>query len=152
MKCHRDRSGFHFLKTLNICHWPGQDGHREAHLLSCWPETSNPTSPGWPRTHLWKRFLPRPARLAQLSRADLNKIPQIEIEAPAKGQRQSLCMDTLPLLTGIHFQPQSQCFNSFFLHLWSLSFSHLLPVPNLSFCLQILKHYYVLDPGEAAVH
>lgn len=80
-RCHR--GGFHFLKTLDFCHYRGQDGHREAHVLSCWPETSNPTSPGWPRTRLWERLLPRPARLARLSRADLNKTPQIETEAAA---------------------------------------------------------------------
>lgn len=34
------RGGFQFLKTLDFCHYPGQDRHREAHVLSCWPETS----------------------------------------------------------------------------------------------------------------
>lgn len=56
-------------------------------MLSCWPETSKPTSHGWRRTCLWERLLPWPARLAQLSRADLSKTPQIETETAAEGER-----------------------------------------------------------------
>lgn len=36
---------FHFLKTLDFCHYSGEDRYREPQVLSFWPETSNLTRP-----------------------------------------------------------------------------------------------------------
>lgn len=100
-KCHRGRGGFHFLK-IGFLPLPRAGWAREAHVLSCWPETSNPTSPGWPRTHLWERLLPRPARLAQLSRADLKyhkekqRLPQKPETESVHGDPASANRDTFP--------------------------------------------------------
>lgn len=145
MKCHR--GGFHFLKTLDSCHYPEQDGHREAHVLSCWPETSHPASPGRPRPICGSESFPGwPERLAQLSRAHLNKTPQIEIEAAAAGGILSVqLMHPGPCVS----RPLSQCLNASFLHL------SLLPSPlhhSSILSLQILKHYCVLDLGETTAN
>lgn len=150
MRCHR--GGFHFLKTLDFCHCPGRDGHREAHVLSCWPKTSNPASSGWPRTHLWEPLLPWPARLAQWSRADLNKTSQIEAEAAAEDRvlQMHSYPETLPLLTGRRGHP-SVLVTFFFSPSPHGCLSLSLPFsPHL--CVLILKQCYVLDPGEATVN
>ena len=100
MKCHR--GGFHFLMTLDFCHYPGHIGHRETHVLSCWPETSNPTSPGWPRPRLWELLLPWPGRLAQLWRTGWNETLQLEAEAAAESGMLCPCYRYVSI-------PQSQC-------------------------------------------